>query len=181
MILLSETDFADAGVSISRAFVEARKSYSRELDPAAGPVAIIWERKPVILGDLIPIPTKGVLTIELISRNPNNRQGMDVEIPAGAISLPDGAQVPILRTWFDKGLSDIESYRYETTNGIARTCNVYETKRGSHISAERWTRNAGMRLVSQEGMSRVYECNHGSSTPPSFTDLVYRLTFTADK
>lgn len=80
------------------------------------------------------------------------------------------------RTWCDARYENVIEYDYVARNGVVRTWNVYEVKRGSDIVVEQWTQNAGSWVEECASLDRIYHCSEGSVPTPDFESLVYRLT-----
>ncbi|MBP2324773.1 hypothetical protein JOF56_005158 [Kibdelosporangium banguiense] len=177
MIRLSEQDFADSGLSVRRAFVQARRGYGDDLpEPLAEPMSIMWAGREIVTGDIVAGDAEGRLRISLISAHRSGDQGVDVDIPGGRITLSDGTVESTLRTWFDADLDPVVEYDYVAPQRSLRIANVSEVLRGGKPSIERWTGNAAM-WVERVGADRhVYHCSHAESSPPDFGDLVFSLT-----
>jgi hypothetical protein len=68
---------------------------------------------------------------------------------------------------------------YRSPQGTLRLCNVYvEPVGGGREVVARWEQQAGMR-VEIDGGGRVYHCNHASTDPPTFSDLVCEVRVSA--
>lgn len=184
MRLLSDEDFANSGLSISQVFVKAMQSYPGPGRAGTEALAVLWGGQPVVVGDVIRAPVRGTLRLEFISASIDGLEGagqlqgadLDVSADSGSIELPDGSNVSLLRTWFEKDLPPTVSYPYESPSGIVRTYNVCQIALGGIVREEKWTDNAGMIVEEQDSLSRVYHCSHCLSEPPDFTNLVYRVT-----
>jgi hypothetical protein len=177
MIRLSDTDYRLTDLSIRRAFVEATEEYGRPR-PATEPAAIRWGDRDIVVGDILQVPERGRFRLQLISKADEPRQGADVDVGPGKITLPRGQAVALLRTWFDEEYEDVVEYEYESPRGLMRTCNVYEMKLGHNLVEDRWGDFAGMWIEELGPGDRIYHCSQGLSDPPNFNDLVYRLTVT---
>jgi hypothetical protein len=44
------------------------------------------------------------------------------------------------------------------------------------VVEDRWGDNAGMWIEDLGPQDRIYHCSQGASDPPTFADLVYRVT-----
>jgi hypothetical protein len=187
MILLSDEDFADSGLTISQAFVRAGQSYSGDKKPRSEAWALLWGGEAVVVGDVIRVPVRGTVRLEFISGSIGGLQGagelqggdLDVSRGGGSITLPDGSNVSLLRTWFERGLPPVVTYPYESPSGVIGTYNVYQITLGGVVRQEKWTGNAGMIVEDQGELSRLYRCSHCLAHPPDFTNLVYRVTITS--
>jgi hypothetical protein len=186
MILLSDEDFADSGLTISQAFVKATRSYSGDKRPGSEARAVLWGGQPVVVGDVIKAPLSGTVRLEFISSSIDGLEGagelqgadLDVSRGSGSITLSDGSKVSLLRTWFEPGLPPEVTYPYESPSGVVGTYNVCQIALGGTVRDEKWSDNAGM-IVEEEGeLSRLYRCSHCLADPPDFTNLVYRVTIT---
>jgi len=182
MVRLSERDYADSGLSVRRAFVKAHRAYDGPLIPSTEPMSIVWEGRDIIVGDKISAPAAGRFQIIFLSGRPDLRQGVDIEIPGGGITLSNGDIVSSLRTWRppESEPKPIFEYGYRSPKDLLHVSTVYEATRGNQTVVERWTGNAAM-YVEQTGTDhRVYHCSHADSSPANFEDLVFSLTTRAD-
>lgn len=165
-------DYAEKGWSIQRALVDA---FSKKADKRA-PTTIEWAGKLISNADVIVVPKKGRVRLEIIGHQPDLRQGIDIEMNGGVVLL-DGTIQPSLRTWCDPEFEEILEYEYVSQDGLLRTWNVYEM-RWPHgpTTIEKWTGNAGMWVETIGPMDRVYHCSPGMAEEPNFSALKYRLT-----
>jgi hypothetical protein len=123
------------------------------------------------------VPERGQVRLEVLSRSRDPRQGADLDVVPGRIILAR-SEVPTLRTWFDEEYEDVVEYDYHSPRGLLRTCNVYEMTLGGNVVEDRWGDDAGMWIEECGPRDRIYHCNSGLRTPPTFVDVVYRVTVT---
>lgn len=180
MLLLSDEDFAGSGLFISQAFVRATRSHPGSGKRGSEALAVLWNGQPIVVADVIKAPARGTVEIEFISGSFNGRQGADLDVTpgSGSITLPDGDNVGLLRTWFDPELPPAVSYPYESPSGVIWTYNVCQIATGGTVRDVKWSDNAAMIVEEQGSLSRVYHCSHCLSEPPDFTNIVYRVTIT---
>lgn len=174
MIRLTNTDYSETGMPIVEAFTAAGDEYGRR-PPTDEAAAIRWGDHDIVAGDIMRVPERGRVRLEVISRADDVRQGADLDVSPGALSVA-GSEVPLLRTWFDPEYEDAVEYDYHTPRGLLRTNNVYEMRLGSHVREDKWGDYAAMWVEELGPTDRIYHCNSGLRTPPSFRDLVYRVT-----
>jgi len=180
MIRLSERDYSSTGLSLRRAFVEARNAYGREHPtPLTEPFSILWDGRDIIAGDILRVPRTGRFRIDFVSCRPTALHGIDIDIPRGSIVFKGGEISPTLRawygSWYEPELEWVE-YPYHAPEGWLRLTNVCERARGDKKVVERWTGNAGMFVQRHEAHHHVYHCSHADSSPPNFEDMVFALT-----
>jgi hypothetical protein len=56
-----------------------------------------------------------------------------------------------------------------------QVCNVYMVRGAGWERVDRWSENAGMAIEPADGLERIYHCNHASTTPPGFADLIFTM------
>jgi hypothetical protein len=169
-----ERDYASSGLTIREAMLDVggRQAWSQR---ERKPLSVLWAGRRIQTADRLSVPTTGRVRLEFLRRRTDVRQGCDLKM-AGGCRLADGTLVPVLRTWFDPDLPDVEAYDYLARDGVLFTWNVYEVRRGSDVVAEKWTENAGFWVEPLAPLDRVYHCSPGMVWPPDFDGLVYRLT-----
>jgi hypothetical protein len=175
MIRLSDEDYSETGLSIVEAFLEASGAYPGRT-PLDEPAAIRWGGHDVIVADIMRVPERGHVRLRALHRAQDIRQGVDLDVSPGRIILVDGTEVPVLRTWFDSEYEDLVEYDYHAPRGLLRTHNVYELRLGNHIREDKWGDYAAMWTEDVGPRDRIYHCNSGLRNPPTFDDLVYRVT-----
>ena len=173
---LSEIDYQDAGLSLQRAFVNARKGNRNVPRELREPLSILWGGRDVVTGDVFPIPSTGGVVIERLDGHQELKQGVDIGITRGSILVPGFAPQSLLRTWFDESLPDRVRYEYVADDGLLLVSNIYTMQRGGDVVIERWTGNAGMCVEEIGPYERIYRCSTGPRPLPTFDDLVFRLT-----
>ena len=180
MIRLSERDYGGAGLSVRRAFVEARDAFGGQLsNPMTKPISILWNGRDIIIGDILDVPQRGRFHIDFVSCRPTTLHGVDIEIPGGGIVFKGGKISPTLRTWFgswyEPELEWVE-YPYHAPKGQLRVTTASERTHGDQKVVERWTGNAAMFVERLGAHKHVYHCSHADSSPPNFEDMVIALT-----
>ena len=168
---IESRDWKESGFCIRQAVVEAWNPEAR------GPVKIRWGRNLVVTGDFLEVPSQGTVQLEFLTSRPGLKQGADLQVN-GAILLPDGSSVTLLRTWFEPGLPSLLEYPYAAEDGRLFTCNVYEVPDSRATNDWRWGDYAGMWVETLSTRERVYHCSHRDSADPDFEDLVYRVAVT---
>lgn len=169
-----DRDYAASGMSIWQAMLDRGKKRARN---ERGPVTITWANRIVQTADVFKAPRRGSVRMECVHSAPSIRQGFDVKMKGGCV-LENGEVVPVLRTWCDELYEPVIEYEYRADDGLISTWNVYETLRGSELTAEKWTGNAGFWVEALNSLDRIYHCSAGSLTVPDFDFLVYRITVT---
>jgi hypothetical protein len=167
-------DYAESGMSIWQAMLDRGKKRPKN---ERGPVTIRWGDKIVQTADVIQVPRRGMVRLECVRSATDLRQGFDVKMRGGCV-LANGEIVPLLRTWCDERYEPVVEYNYEADSGLISTWNVYETWRGSELTTEKWTGNAGFWIEEVGTLDRIYHCSAGPLETPGFESLVYRMTVT---
>ena len=175
MIRLSDQDYSDIGLSILEAFLDAGEAYPGR-PPMDVPAAIRWGGRDVVVTDIMRVPEHGHIRVQALGRAEDVRQAADLDVSPGGIILPNRTVVPSLRTWFDSRYEDLVEFDYHTPRRLLRTHNVYELRLDNHVREDRWGDYAAMWIEELGACDRIYHCNSGLRNPPTFDDLVFRVT-----
>ncbi len=172
MTLASDRDYSQTGLTIREAMVDHAE---RNPDKGSRKPYIRWGDLRIQTSDAISVPSEGVVRAEFIASAGPLRQGFDMEVEGG-FQLAGGQQVPLLRTWREKGRSDTVQYPFRSRSGQLYVWNVYEMvyPSGEKI-VEKWTENAGFWIETINERARVYHCSQGMATPPDFDSLVFKV------
>ena len=169
-----QVDYATTGFTIGAAMLDHAARYP---DKTARPTHILWNGLAVTTADCFSVPIKGVVKIEILSKNSNIAQGIDLKIEEGAVCLEGGEQVRLLRTWADDRYEDTVEYPYHSASGRLCVWNVYKVHLpNGETRDEKWTGNAGFWIESIDNYQRIYHCSSGCDDPPNFESLRFRLT-----
>jgi hypothetical protein len=167
-------DYAASGLTIEAAMLDL---VTRCPDKTARPTHILWNGLSVKTADCLSVPTRGLVKIEILSKDSNVTQGIDLKIEEGALCLKGGEEVLLLRTWADDRYEDIVEYPYHSASGRLWVWNVYKLHLpNGETRDEKWTGNAGFWIETIENYQRIYHCSNGRDGPPNFESLVFRLT-----
>ncbi len=158
-------DYSNSGQTVSESIMHAVRTHGKQVD------GIRWGARRIWHVNRLAVPPKGIVRLELIEWNKTIRQAVDLRVD-GKIVVRDNQGVKLLRTWCDDTLQDIVEYEYAARDGFITTWNAYTMPRTDQ--PEMWTVNAGM-WCEDEDSGRVFHCNAGMTSPPTFTDLVYRV------
>jgi hypothetical protein len=170
----TEIDYAAAGFDICQAKLHHAERYR---DKADRPDYIIWNGIRVKTYDWWLVPSQGTVRVEFLFAKPGVEQGVDLKIEEGWVELPNGDQVPLLRTWVDSRFEDTVEYAYFTKVGRLCVWNVYKMHyAGGQIVEERWTGNAGFWVEKLADLQRVYHCSHGMAAKPDFDAFTFRVS-----
>jgi hypothetical protein len=169
-------DYATTGLTIQDAMLDVHARYP---DKTTRPKHILWNGLSVTTADCFSVPVRGNVKLEILSKNSNVAQGIDIKIDNGALYLIDGQEVPLLRTWADDRYEDTVEYPYYSASGRLCVWNMYKVRfpNGETID-EKWTENAGFWIEKIDNYERVYHCSNGCDNPPNFDSLVFKLTVT---
>lgn len=167
-------DYSESGLTIQLAMLDHVKQFP---DKANRPESIRWGNLFVKTSDSMSVPNSGIVRIEFLKSSLAVRQGVDLKIDNGWISISENDRVSLLRTWHDEEFENVVEYPYFSVNGTIKTWNVYERiYSNSRIEAEKWTENAGFWVEQNENNVRIYHCSRGIVYPPDFESLLYKLT-----
>lgn len=175
MIRLSDRDYSGLGLSILEAFLDAGEAYPGR-PPVEVPTAIRWAGRDIVVADMMRVPERGHVRLQALGRADDVRQAADIDVSPGGFILADGSAVPTLRTWFDSRHEDLAEFEYHTPRRLLRTHNVYELRLGNRIREDQWGDYAAMWIEELGASDRIYHCNSGLRNPPTFDDLVFRVT-----
>src|SRR5215467_14042774 len=100
----SPVDYAATGLTIQAAMLDLVTRYP---DKTARPPHILWNGLSVKTADCLSVPIRGHVKVEILSKNSNITQGIDLKIEEGALRLKGGEEVLLLRTWADDRYEDI--------------------------------------------------------------------------
>jgi len=170
----SEIDYATSGLDIQYAVLD---QYKRIPDKPKRPDFILWDGRKIKGFDNWTVPGKGLVRIELIEAKGDIEQGADVKIDDGFLTLIDGREVPLLRTWFDARYEDVVEYPYLARMGRLGVNNVFRRRwPNGQSTEEKWTGNAGFWVEEISPLDRVYHCSHGAAPIPDFSLFTFRVT-----
>jgi hypothetical protein len=169
-----EKDFGAEGIDIQTAMIRHAQIYP---DPATRPKHILWNGAAVWTSFDIAVPEKGRFSLEFLSEPRESSQGVDVKVEGGAITLPGGERVQILRTWHSPQYDGAVEYPFKSKAGLLKVWNVYHRPwPDGRVTEEKWTGNAGF-IVEQQAENRwVFRCSSGPSESPDFGQLVFRIS-----
>jgi hypothetical protein len=169
-------DYAASGLTIQYAMLDHVQAFP---DKGTRPDYILWDGHRIKTGDKIPVPSRGVVRGEFLTVKSATEQGFDLKVN-GALSLPDGRRVSLLRTWYDPRYEPLVEYPFESEDGLLHVWNVYRVRyQGGQVVEEKWTENAGFWVQKVSDRKRVYHCSPGTENPPDFESLVFQITVTA--
>src|SRR5215470_7001720 len=150
-------DYAATGLTIGAAMLDLVTRYP---DKTARPKHILWNGLSVKTADCLSVPIRGLAKIEILSKNSNVTQGIDLRIEEGALYLRGGEEVPLLRTWADDRYEDTVGYPYHSASGRLWVWNVYKVHLpNGKTRDEKWTGNAGFWIETINNYQRVYHCS----------------------
>ena len=167
-------DYSKSGLDIQSSMVDHAKRFPSK---AKRPQHIIWNGLEIKTFDWWDVPSRGIVRLEFISLNSDIEQAVDLQAEEGAIELPDGTKVPILRTWADSKFTDIVQYNFYTKTKRLCVWNVYKMRHaGGQVVDERWTGNAGFWIETLNTDERIYHCSHGMAGTPDFDLLTFKVS-----
>lgn len=170
-------DYGDVGLDIQTAMVRRMRSLPRG---AVRAPCIRWNGVDVWTSYDIQVPSRARVRIEFLSDCRPQLQGIDLRAENGAILLPDGTSVEVLRTWHSPQLADVVEYPFTSGTGRLRVWNVYRRIwPDGRETEEKWTGNAGFQVESEADFSWLLRCSDGPSVTPDFARLVVRITILA--
>jgi hypothetical protein len=139
------------------------------------PDNILFDGHVVKTGHWIEVPENFIIKLEFLSK-PDADQGADVSVKDGFMSLVDGSEVKLLRTWYDPKYEPVVEYSGYSSAKKVLVYNVYKEERNGRIFEEKWTRNAGMVVEKISDNEFVLKCSSGQFNPPNFESLIFRVS-----
>lgn len=164
-----DIDYSATSQTIGASIMHAVRTHGKHID------GIRWGNRRVWHVNRLAVPPRGIIRLELLKWNGDLRQAVDLKVN-GTIVVSPSQSVKLLRTWCDEDLEETVEYEYVANDGHITTWNVYMMPRSNQ--PEMWTVNAAMWYEDDE-LGRVFHCNAGMTSPPTFTDLVYRVSTSA--
>jgi hypothetical protein len=159
-------DYSASGQTISASIMHAVRTGGKHIGGSRWGTREIWHV------NRLSVPPKGIIRVELLEWNKSVRQAVDLKVN-GKIVVSESQHVRLLRTWCDEELESSVEYEYAANDGCITTWNVYMMPRTDQ--PEMWTVNAAM-WYEGDASRRVFHCNAGMTSPPTFVDLVYRIS-----
>ena len=145
-------------------------------DKSSRPDHILWDGIAVQTYDWWDVPENGIVAIELLSAEGGIRQGVDVKLEDGAIKLPNGDSVSLLRTWKDDRFEDALEYPFHSRARRLCVWNVFERcLPNSETTEEKWTGNSGFWIERVGNVERIYHCSHGMAEKPDFDLFRFKI------
>ncbi|WP_327000210.1 hypothetical protein OHA72_34415 [Dactylosporangium sp. NBC_01737] len=169
-------DYEPTGLSVAMAMLDLAKRRQRAGLPGLVPLPMRWGHHEVITGDTIRgIPAEGRLLLRALTIDRRHRHGVEIRLPEGAVLegsewLPTGGYF-----WPDAAGEELD-LTYRSPRGLLQLSNVYTQVAGNgQERVVRWDGYAGMWSERADEVTRVYHCNHSSTVPPTFDDLVFSV------
>lgn len=166
-------DYAGRGLDVQSAMLEHASAF-----PTVGerPDHIVWGGKELRTSYAIPAPEQGRVRIELLTAPSPPRQGVDLLAKGGGLTLQDGEQVELLRTWNGDGLEPVVEYVYRSPSRKIWFWNVYEVPwPNGRLTVEKWTGNSGFLTERQGDGGWLFHCSPGHLDQPDFGSLIVRV------
>ena len=169
-------DYEPTGLSIATAMLDLAKRRRRVGLPGLVPLPIRWGDREVITGDTIRgIPAEGRLLLRASALDSRHRHGVEIRLPQGAI-LEGGEWLPTGGYFWPDAAGEELDVTYRSPQGLLQLSNVYTQVVGNgQERVVRWEEYAGMWSERVDESTRIYHCNHASTTPPAFDDLVFSV------
>jgi hypothetical protein len=170
-------DYAPTGLSIATAMLDLAKRRQRVGLPGSVPLPIRWGHREVITGDTFRgIPAEGRLLLRASTVDGRHRHGVEIRLPQGAI-LEGGEWLPTGGYFWPGEAGEELDLTYRSPHGLLQLSNVYTHVVGNgQERVFRWEEHAGMWSERVDETTRVYHCNHASTVPATFDDLVFSVT-----
>ncbi|MEV4659074.1 hypothetical protein [Micromonospora sp. NPDC049301] len=175
----SPVDYASTGLTISTGLLDVSKRNQRLRRPPVLPLTLKWGLLAVTTGDAWGgLPIESTLSLTVLAQGAGVKQGIALMAPRGQIR--NGADVgsPELILWAGDGRTF--TIGCQSPHGVLQVCNVYEEAGPGWSRVERWTENAGLWVEWVSETERLYHCNHASTAPPTFDDLVFSVRVVDD-
>lgn len=167
-------DYANKGITIADAMLDLAIRYPKK---STRPTYILWNGLSVTTADCFSVPVKGRVKIDILSKQSNVTQGIDIKVGNGAIRLMGGEEISLLRTWADDRYEDQVEYHFYSKSGILSIWNVYIIRfPNGKTRVEKWTGNAGFWIEYIDKCQRIYHCSNGCDESPNFNSLVFKIT-----
>ncbi|GIJ44304.1 hypothetical protein Val02_11900 [Virgisporangium aliadipatigenens] len=168
-------DYEPTGLTVQAAVMDLDVRRRRLGLPFAGPPSLTWGSSQVVTGDVWPQAKSTVtVSIEVTAMRRELEHGISIASPGGSVrterSQPAAAE---LMLWPSH---DGEKFEVvcDVPQAALQITNVYMFRTPTHSRVERWSDNAGIVVESVSAAERIYRCNHGFTSPPTFNDLVFR-------
>jgi hypothetical protein len=142
---------------------------------AERPDHIIFDGQKVKTGHWIDVPEFFKIKIEFLSK-PDVNQGVDISVKNGYVTLADGSEIKILRTWHDPKYDPIVEYNGYSKAKKVIVYNVYKVTRNDKVFDEKWTGNAGMLVDDVRNNEYILRCSSNKFNPPNFDSLVFKVS-----
>ncbi|GAA0567984.1 hypothetical protein GCM10010172_60230 [Paractinoplanes ferrugineus] len=174
-------DYAPTSLTIAVAMLDKRNRATRLGWELSTPPVIRWGAEKVITGDLwTGLPAEGVGLIRVDRLDETRQSGVAINVPGGRVIGPNGSAAAEAVFWPQVDGREIE-FKFTAPRGTLGVCNVYLVGDDSWSRVERWTEDAGMIAHVDSGTEKSYRCNHASTQPPHFNDLIFRLTLSVNE
>jgi hypothetical protein len=169
-----EVDYASTGLPIATAMLDATKRRQRLGLPPAPAMPIRWSFGEALTGDVwTGLPATGRVVVRARRADERHRHGLAIAVPEGAVVVDGEVPAREALVWPTRAGEEI-TLTYRSPQETLWLCNVYSERAGGREVVARWEQQAGMRVEIDAG-SRVYHCNHASTDPPTFSDLVVEV------
>src|SRR5262249_14202934 len=137
----SASDYALTGLTLTDARLDIAAKHP---DKSKRPDFVLWNGLHIKALDSWIVPIRGRVRIEILSQTPTVTHGVDLKVFDGAVILPGGEEVSLLRTWADDQYEDVVEYPYFTRAGCIQISNVYKVSLPNGLQREeKWTGNSG--------------------------------------
>ena len=178
--VLSPVDYEGTGLSIANAMLDAGKRRRWLGRPGTIPPLLSWGARQITSGDVWrDVPVGGSIAVAVRAFVDGLDHGFAVSAQGGALShggLADGSEsAEELVLWPTPTEREFE-VRYTSPRQILLLCNVYRVSGPTWSKVDKWSENAGLWIEQGSERVRTYHCNHASTRPPTFADLVVTVS-----
>jgi hypothetical protein len=168
-------DYEATGLSINNAMLDSSNRRRRLGLAVAVPPEISWGPLTIATGDMwTGVKEKAAVSLVVTGQRSGIEQGIAVSAPGGSLASGSESAESELIVWPTEGDREFV-IDYLSPQRVIRLCNVYKLKGKGWSRVERWTDNAGLWVAETSKAERIYHCNHASTTPPTFEDLVFKV------
>ncbi|GIH07899.1 hypothetical protein Rhe02_59660 [Rhizocola hellebori] len=170
-------DYSRSGLSVQVALFD-HVERTKQLGVVTKPSPMInWGALLVAGGDIWPVSGPGQVTVVFEGSTPGQRHGISISSAQPALEFDGQAEVPEVILWPEDDRNEFVVHYDDLTDSL-RITNVFLYGDGKAARVQRWVGNSALWVEIVSAQERVYHCNYSSTSPPTFNDLVCRLSLT---
>ncbi|WP_319462528.1 hypothetical protein [Micromonospora sp. RTP1Z1] len=172
-------DYQQTGLSTANAMLDNLKRRQRRNLPKVVPPTILWGSRTITTGDTWHgVPGSGKVAVRILRPDRVHEHGIAIFAPGGTLTVGPAQSARETVIWPTADTAEIV-VDYIAPAQTLQVCNVYMVRNGTSERVDRWSENAGMVIEPAGELERIYHCNHASTAPPGFADLMFSLRLLA--